>query len=152
MMKKQVTINGRRATLQGSEDKPLLWLLREDVGLTGTKFGCGAGLCGACTVHVNGVAKRSCQTSLYDLREGDAITTIEGLHPQHNHPVQVAWREIQVPQCGYCQSGQIMEAASFLKQKPKPSDKEIREHMQFNICRCMTYEKIAQALKKASDA
>ena len=150
-MKKQVNINGRKTTLE-ADDKPLLWILREDVGLTGTKFGCGDGICGACTVHVNGVSKRSCQTRLNDLRDGDSITTIEGLHPQNNHPLQVAWREMQVPQCGYCQSGQIMEAASFLKQKPKPSDKEIRQHMQFNICRCMTYEKIAKAVKKASEA
>lgn len=129
---------------------PLLWYLRDSLQLTGTKFGCGAGLCGACTVHVNGVAARSCSTPMKGLA-GKEITTIEGLSANGTHPVQVAWKQNNVPQCGYCQSGQIMQAVALLKQKPHPKDEEIESAMQGNICRCGTYQRIRQAIKQAAE-
>jgi len=128
---------------------PLLWYLRDGLDLTGTKFGCGMGLCGACTVHVNGTAVRSCLTSLQNAA-GKDITTIEGLSQTHDHPLQTAWKQGNVPQCGYCQSGQIMQAASLLKQKPKPTDHDIDEAMAGNICRCGTYQRIRAAIKTAA--
>ncbi len=125
---------------------PLLWFLRDVLDLTGTKFGCGMGLCGACTVHLNGAAVRSCQTPM-KAAAGKSITTIEGLA---HHPVQAAWEKANVPQCGYCQSGQIMQAVALLKDKPKPSDKDIDDGMQGNICRCGTYQRIRAAIKAAA--
>ena len=131
-------------------DTRLLWVIREHLRLTGTKFGCGMGLCGACTVHLDGEAVRSCQVELGDA-EGSAITTNEGLDPKGQHPVQQAWLELQVPQCGYCQSGQMMNAAAFLDSNPSPSDGEILEAMQGNLCRCITYVRIKQGVRRASE-
>ena len=142
-------INGTPRTFDGDPDMPLLWYLRDELDMTGTKFGCGMGLCGACTVHVNGVAARDCQTSLQNAA-GKDITTIEGLSKTHDHPLQVAWKQANVPQCGYCQSGQIMQAAAMLKQKPKPTDHDIDEAMAGNICRCGTYQRIRAAIKTAA--
>jgi isoquinoline 1-oxidoreductase subunit alpha len=144
-----LTINGTRQSFDGDPETPLLWYLRDIQGMTGTKFGCGQALCGACTVHVDGVAVRSCQTALGDIN-GSAITTIEGLSPDGSHPLQVAWRELNVPQCGYCQGGQIMQAASLLKQTPSPSDQDIDDAMSGNICRCGTYPRIRAAIKHAA--
>jgi len=142
-------VNGTARQYDGDPDMPLLWYLRDVLEMTGTKFGCGAGLCGACTVHVNGDAARSCSTSMKDAA-GKNITTIEGLSAHGDHPVQQAWRNGNVPQCGYCQAGQIMQAAALLKQKPKPTDHDIDEIMQGNICRCGTYQRIRQAIKQAA--
>jgi isoquinoline 1-oxidoreductase alpha subunit len=128
---------------------PLLWVVREHLKLTGTKFGCGAGLCGACTVHVNGVAVRSCQTPLSEVK-GKTVTTIEGLSPNASHPLQKAWIEEQVPQCGYCQSGQIMQAAELLAKTKKPTREQIVAHMDGNICRCGTYSRIIAAIQRAA--
>ena len=145
----QLTINGAAHSFDGDPDMPLLWHLRDDVHLTGTKFGCGLGLCGACTVHVDGVATRSCITPLKALA-GKSVTTIEGLDPNGKHPLQTAWVQANVPQCGYCQSGQIMQAAAMLKKTPKPTDHDIEQNMQGNICRCGTYQRIRQAIKIAA--
>jgi isoquinoline 1-oxidoreductase alpha subunit len=142
-------VNGQSLTYDGDPSLPLLWFLRDEAGLTGTKFGCGQALCGACTVHVGGQAVRSCVTAVSDVGD-DEVTTIEGLHPQGNHPVQVAWRELNVPQCGYCQAGQIMQAASMLAQTPHPTDKEILEQMSGNICRCGAYQRIVAAVRSAA--
>lgn len=142
-------INGTRRSFDGEGAMPLLWYLRDELGLTGTKFGCGMALCGACTVHVNGKAARACVTPMSTL-EGANVTTIEGLSPQGTHPVQLAWREHQVPQCGYCQSGQIMQAAALLAEKPKPTDDEIDTAMTGNICRCGTYARIRLAIRAAA--
>jgi isoquinoline 1-oxidoreductase alpha subunit len=142
-------VNGTARQYDGDPDMPLLWYLRDVLEMTGTKFGCGAGLCGACTVHVNGDAARSCSTSMKDAA-GKNITTIEGLSAHGDHPLQQAWRNGNVPQCGYCQAGQIMQAAALLKQKPKPTDHDIDEVMQGNICRCGTYQRIRQAIKQAA--
>ena len=142
-------INGVDQTLDASDDMPLLWAVRDLAGLTGTKYGCGTGLCGACTVHVDGKAVRSCITSVGEVA-GKAITTIEGLSADGNHPVQQAWREVQVPQCGFCQAGQIMQAASLLSEKADPSDQEILDGMSGNICRCGCYERIVAAVRVAS--
>ncbi len=142
-------LNGKKHEVSGDPTMPLLWAIRDLAGLQGTKFGCGAGLCGACTVHVDGVAERSCQIALQEV-EGQEITTIEGLHPTGDHPVQEAWRELNVPQCGFCQAGQIMQASSFLKDNPKPTDAEIMENMAGNVCRCGTYERIVDAVRLAS--
>jgi len=149
---KKLIVNGVAASVDLTDDTPLLWALREQLKLTGTKFGCGEGLCGACTVHVNGKAVRSCQTPVGDLADGAEVTTIEGLHPTNEHPLQVAWIEEQVPQCGYCQSGQIMQAADLLAANPNPSDDDIDGAMQGNLCRCMTYGKIKTAIKRAAQA
>ncbi len=145
-----LTINGQSYFADAPADTPLLWVIREELRLTGTKYGCGAGLCGACTVHVDGEAVRSCTVTLAEV-EGGAITTIEGLHPAHAHPVQRAWIEQQVPQCGYCQSGQIMRAAALLAGNPSPSDQQIVEGMTGNLCRCATYSRIVGAVKRAAE-
>jgi isoquinoline 1-oxidoreductase subunit alpha len=145
------TINGKAATSDADGDTPLLWVIRDEAGLTGTKFGCGIGMCGACTVHVAGKAIRSCITPISAM-EGAEITTIEGLDPNGAHPVQQAWQELQVPQCGYCQSGQIMQAASVLKDNPAISDEQIDAMMTGNLCRCMTYTRIRAAVRQAADA
>ncbi|MBB6250861.1 (2Fe-2S)-binding protein [Nitrospirillum iridis] len=145
------SVNGREQRFEGDPDMPLLWYLRDIQGLTGTKFGCGEALCGACTVHADGAPIRSCQTTLGDLA-GMAVTTIEGLSPDGMHPVQVAWRELNVAQCGYCQAGQIMSAAALLKDTPHPTDEDIDSAMGGNICRCATYPRIRAAIKKAAGA
>ncbi len=145
----QLKVNGAVRTYDGDPEMPLLWYLRDVLQLTGSKFGCGMGLCGACTVHVNGEAARSCLTPM-SAAGGKEITTIEGLSQNGTHPVQRAWEEIQVPQCGYCQSGQIMQAAALLKQKPKPTDHDIENAMSGNICRCGTYQRIRQAIQVAA--
>jgi aerobic-type carbon monoxide dehydrogenase small subunit (CoxS/CutS family) len=144
-------VNGTRYTVDVSPDMPLLWVIRETVGLTGTKFGCGLGQCGACTVHVDGVAVRSCQTAA-SAAVGKRITTIEGLSPTAAHPLQVAWVAEQVPQCGYCQSGQLMSAAALLAKTPKPTDADIDRAMQGNVCRCGTYQRIRRAIHRAAGA
>jgi isoquinoline 1-oxidoreductase alpha subunit len=128
---------------------PLLWYVRDELGLPGTKYGCGAALCGACTVHVDGVAVRACVTAVSDA-EGAEVVTIEGLSSDGNHPVQIAWREINVPQCGFCQTGQIMQAASLLAENKTPSDAEIHEAMADNVCRCGCYERIVAAVRQAA--
>jgi isoquinoline 1-oxidoreductase alpha subunit len=145
----QLKVNGAARQYEGDSEMPLLWYLRDQLQLTGSKFGCGMGLCGACTVHVNGEAARSCLMPMSAVA-GKEITTIEGLSANGEHPVQKAWEHVQVPQCGYCQSGQIMQAAALLKQKPKPTDHEIESAMSGNICRCGTYQRIRQAIKIAS--
>jgi len=146
-----LNINGRNMSVEASNDTPLLWVIREQLQMTGTKFGCGAGLCGACTVHLNGEAVRSCQT-LVSEAAGKKITTIEGLSAKGDHPLQKAWILEQVPQCGYCQSGQIMQAAALLKDFPAPSDQDIDGVMTGNLCRCMTYLRIRKAIKRAAAA
>jgi isoquinoline 1-oxidoreductase alpha subunit len=143
------TINGRTHSFDGDPEMPLLWYLRDVAGMTGTKFGCGQALCGACTVHVDGTATRACQTLVADI-DGRAITTIEGLSPDGMHPVQVAWRDLNVAQCGYCQVGQIMQAASLLKETPNPTDSDIDAAMSGNICRCGSYPRIRAAIKQAA--
>jgi len=145
-----LTINGQSFFADAPPDTPLLWVIREDLRLTGTKFGCGMGLCGACTVHIDGHAVRSCMVKLSEV-EGASITTIEGLHPANAHPVQKAWVDLQVPQCGYCQSGQIMQAAALLAINPSPNDAEIVEAMNGNLCRCATYPRIVGAVKRAAE-
>ena len=145
------TINGRRITTDIDSDTPLLWVIRDEIGLTGTKFGCGIGMCGACTVHVGGRATRSCITALGAV-DGADVTTIEGLDPRSDHPLQQAWRKLQVPQCGYCQSGQIMQAAAMLKDFPQPTDEDIDAVMTGSLCRCMTYVRIRAAIKEAAAA
>jgi isoquinoline 1-oxidoreductase alpha subunit len=144
-----LNINGRNMSVEASNDTPLLWAIREQLQMTGTKFGCGVGLCGACTVHVNGEAVRSCQTSLSDV-VGKKITTIEGLSAKGDHPLQKAWIAEQVPQCGYCQSGQIMQAASLLSKNSNPTKEEVVAHMDGNLCRCMTYSRIQKAIMRAA--
>lgn len=146
----QLKINGREHQFDGDPEMPLLWYLRDVLGMTGTKFGCGAGLCGACTVHQNGVAIRSCITPV-KRAVGKDITTIEGLGAQGPHVLQKAWEKFNVPQCGYCQPGQIMQAASLLNKTPKPGDQDIDEAMQGNICRCGTYQRIRAAIKAAAE-
>ena len=134
----KLRVNGQERTFDGDPSMPLLWYLRDELGLTGTKFGCGIAACGACTVHLDGEAVRACQTAISDA-ENAAVTTIEGLDPHGNHPLQKAWRDVGVPQCGYCQTGQIMQAAALLKQTPSPTDDDIDSAMSGNICRCGTY-------------
>ena len=145
------TINGRAVTVDAEADAPLLWVIREHLQLTGTKFGCGIAQCGACTVHVDGEAQRSCITALSAV-EGRTVTTIEGLSPDSSHPLQKAWVAEQVPQCGYCQSGQIMEAAALLAKNPRPTREQIVEAMNGHICRCATYSRILRAIQRASGA
>ena len=145
----KLKVNGVSREFDGEPDMPLLWYLRDELRLTGTKFGCGEGLCGACTVHVNGAAARSCQLPMQSVT-GKAVVTIEGLSAKADHPVQEAWRQTNVPQCGYCQSGQIMQAAALLKQKPRPTDADIDSAMKGNICRCGTYQRIREAIKTAA--
>lgn len=144
-------VNGQTHQFDGDPDMPLLWLLRDELNLKGTKFGCGAGLCGACTVHINGEAMRSCTTKA-SAAAGKTITTIEGISQDGSHPVQVAWETLDVPQCGYCQSGQMMAAAALLTKKPNPTDDEIDAAMTGNICRCGTYLRIRAAVHKAAQA
>ena len=143
-------VNGTPRTFDGDASMPLLWFLRDDLELDGTKYGCGVGSCGACTIHLDGRAVRACQTKM-SVVQGRSVTTIEGLHPSGAHPVQVAWRSIDVPQCGYCQSGQIMKAAELLKSTPHPSDQQIDDAMNGNICRCGTYPRIRAAIKAAAE-
>ena len=142
-------INGTPYTVDADLEAPLLWVIRERLGLTGTKFGCGIGECGACTVHFDGSAVRSCSKTVDDAA-GREITTIEGLHPEGRHPLQLAWIAEQVPQCGYCQSGQIMQAAALLAQNPDPTNEEIVTWMAGNLCRCGTYLRIKRAIKRAA--
>ena len=143
------TINGRKVDVKADADTPLLWVIREHLKLMGTKFGCGIAQCGACTVHINGEPARSCSTPLSEVA-GKQVTTIEGLAPKGDHPLQKAWVAEQVPQCGYCQPGQIMTAAALLKKNKKPSRDQIKEHMNGNICRCGTYSKIVTAIERAA--
>ncbi len=143
------TINGRSVTVSAEADTPLLWVIREHLKMTGTKFGCGMAQCGACTVHVNGEPTRSCSLPVGDAA-GKQITTIEGLSSNSSHPLQKAWVAEQVPQCGYCQSGQIMQAAALLKKTPKPTREQIVAHMDGNLCRCGTYGRIIAAIQRAS--
>jgi isoquinoline 1-oxidoreductase alpha subunit len=142
-------VNGQEQSFDGDPSLPLMWFLRDELGLTGTKFGCGEALCGACTVHLNGEAVRSCAVQLSDAA-GKDVTTIEGLDPQGNHPVQRAWRAVNVPQCGYCQAGQIMQASAFLAKTPNPSDADINNAMSGNICRCGCYQRIQAAVRMAA--
>lgn len=144
-----LTVNGDPREFEGDPDMPLLWFVRDELKLVGTKYGCGAGLCGACTVHLDGTAVRSCTLSMSAAAD-KSITTIEGLSTDGNHPVQVAWRDLNVPQCGFCQPGQIMQASSLIAQNPSPSTEQIVEGMQGNICRCGCYQRIVAAVEKAA--
>lgn len=144
------TLNGQDLTVTDDPSTPLLWVLRDTLGLTGTKFGCGAAQCGACTVHVDGAPVRACVTALAEA-QGRSVTTVEGLSPDGSHPVQRAWAELDVPQCGYCQSGQIMSAVALLAETPRPSDEQIDEAMSGNLCRCGTYVRIRAAIHRAAD-
>jgi isoquinoline 1-oxidoreductase alpha subunit len=144
-----ITVNGEKRTFSGNPSMPLLWFLRDEVGLTGTKFGCGVGVCGACTIHLDGEAVRACLTTI-DMADGKAVTTIEGLSPDGEHAVQKAWRELSVPQCGYCQAGQIMQAAALLTKNRAPSDEQIVEEMSGNLCRCGCYQRIHAAVRLAA--
>lgn len=145
-----IKINGNTRSVEADADTPMLWILRDELDMKGTKFGCGIGQCGACTVHLNGNAVRSCQITVSTVGEND-ITTIEGLSEKGNHPLQEAWKQHDVPQCGYCQSGQIMTAAALLSQNPNPSYKEIEDATHGNICRCGTYNKIKAAIATAAE-
>lgn len=142
-------VNGEKRTFSGDPNLPLLWYLRDDIALTGTKFGCGVGVCGACTVHLDGEAVRSCLTTM-SMADGKAVTTIEGLSPDGEHAVQKAWRQLSVPQCGYCQAGQIMQAAALLTKNRAPSDEQIVEEMSGNLCRCGCYQRIHAAVRLAA--
>jgi isoquinoline 1-oxidoreductase subunit alpha len=150
MSKYTLKVNGRSLPVEAAPDTPLLWVLRDSLGLVGTKFGCGIGQCGACTVHLNGAPARACLTPVSIVGNTD-ITTIEGLDAQASHPLQQAWCELDVPQCGYCQAGQIMTAAAFLKTNPKPNDAEIDGAMAGNLCRCATYLRIRAGIKRAAE-
>src|ERR1700676_1127952 len=147
----KLNVNGKTWDVQAEADTPLLWVIREHVGLTGTKYGCGVAQCGACSVHINGEVQRSCSVPLASLKPGDKIVTIEGLSPNASHPVQKAWAELDVPQCGYCQSGHIMATAALLKKTPKPTDQDIDQAMT-NICRCGTYQRIRAGVHLAAVA
>jgi isoquinoline 1-oxidoreductase alpha subunit len=142
-------VNGQERSFDGDPAMPVMWYLRDELGLTGTKFGCGVSLCGTCTVHLDGDAVRSCAVQMGDVA-GKSVVTIEALDPDGNHPVQKAWRTLSVPQCGYCQAGQIMQAAALLKAKPNPTDEEITDAMAGNICRCGCYQRIHAAVKLAA--
>ena len=145
-----LNINGASHTVDIEPETPLLWVLRDNVGLTGTKYGCGIAACGACTVHLDGQPVRSCQTAV-SAAAGKRVTTIEGLSQDSSHPVQRAWVEVGVPQCGYCQSGQVMSAAALLARKPKPTDADIDDAMRGNLCRCGTYQSVRTAIRRASE-
>jgi isoquinoline 1-oxidoreductase alpha subunit len=144
-----LNVNGENRDFGGDPNMPLLWYLRDELGLTGTKFGCGAGVCGACTIHLDGVAVRSCLTTVAEAA-GKKVTSIEGLSPDGEHAVQKAWRQVSVPQCGFCQAGQIMQAASLLAKNPAPNDNEIVENMSGNLCRCGCYQRIHEAVRLAA--
>jgi isoquinoline 1-oxidoreductase alpha subunit len=146
-----LNVNGKTLEVDVEADTPLLWVLRDTLGMTGTKYGCGMALCGACTVHLDGEPIRSCVTPVSALTTGQKITTIEGLSPDRSHPVQKAWIELDVPQCGYCQSGQIMSAVALLAKTPKPSDADIDAAMAGNLCRCGTYQRIRAAIHRAAE-
>ena len=146
----RLTVNGKVREFEAEPDTPLLWVLREQLGLTGTKYGCGVAQCGSCTVHVDGVAVRSCVRPVSTVGEGEKIVTIEGLSPTGSHPVQKAWVALDVPQCGYCQSGQIMSATLLLKENPEPTDQDIDDAMSGNLCRCGTYPRIRKAIHTAA--
>jgi len=146
----KLNVNGTTRDVDAAPDTPLLWVIREQIGLTGTKYGCGIAQCGACSVHINGELQRSCSITLSSVKATDKIITIEGLSPNGEHPVQKAWLTLDVPQCGYCQSGQIMAAAALLVKKPKPTDADIDEAMS-NICRCGTYQRIRAAVHRAAE-
>jgi isoquinoline 1-oxidoreductase alpha subunit len=145
----KISVNGQQRSFDGDPSTPLLWFLRDELGLTGTKFGCGVALCGACTVHLDGEATRSCAVQMSDA-DGHSIVTIEGLDAQGNHPVQKAWRALNVPQCGYCQAGQIMQAAALLASNKNPTEAQINDAMSGNICRCGCYQRISAAIKSAA--
>ena len=145
----QLKVNGTTRRFNGSPEMPLLWYLRDELELTGTKISCGEGICGSCTVHLNGEPVRSCITPMSKVA-GKEVVTIEGLDSHGPHPIQKAWIQVQVPQCGYCQSGQIMQAAALLKRKPKPTDRDIDDAMEGHLCRCGTYQRIRQAIKQAA--
>lgn len=142
-------VNGTSHTVDVPDEMPLLWVIRDVIGLKGTKFGCGISQCGACTVHLDGEPTRSCQTAISSV-EGRSVTTIEGISPDGSHPLQQAWVELDVPQCGYCQAGQLMTAAAFLERNPDPSDDEIVEAMTGNLCRCGTYLRIREGIRRAA--
>ncbi|MCH3884955.1 (2Fe-2S)-binding protein [Tenacibaculum aquimarinum] len=142
-------INGKSVAVSADADTPLLWVLRDELNMVGTKFGCGIAQCGACTIHLDGIAMRSCQLQI-SMIDSEEITTIEGLSEEGNHPLQEAWKEVDVPQCGYCQAGQIMTAASFLKENPSPSQDEIRQAMHGNLCRCASYNRIEKVVAIAA--
>jgi isoquinoline 1-oxidoreductase subunit alpha len=144
-----INVNGEKRTVDVSADTPLLWVLRDSLGLVGTKYGCGIGQCGSCTVHLNGTAVRSCSLPVSTVKEAK-ITTIEGLSKEGDHPVQQAWMEVDVPQCGYCQAGQIMQATALLAKTPRPTDEQIETAMNGNICRCGTYHRVKEAIVLAS--
>lgn len=144
-----LTVNGKTRTVNVDSDTPLLWVLRDELDMVGTKFGCGIAQCGACTIHVGDTAMRSCSLSISEI-QGENITTIEGLSEDGSHPVQEAWKEIDVPQCGYCQAGQMMTASAFLKSNPNPSKEEIRQAMNGNLCRCASYNRIEKAVEVAA--
>lgn len=146
----KIKVNGKEHLFNGDPQMPLLWFLRDELNMKGTKYGCGMALCGACTVHINGEATRSCVFPI-SAADGKTVTTIEGLDEKNRHPLQISWAEENVPQCGYCQSGQIMQAASLLAKNPSPSDLEIDQSMSGNICRCGTYPRIRKAIKKAAE-
>jgi len=147
----KMKVNGRQVSVDVPSEMPLLWVLREELDLVGTKFGCGAAQCGACTIHLNGAPTRSCTTAV-SRAEGAEIVTIEGLSPDGSHPLQRAWQELDVPQCGYCQAGQIMSAAALLARTPNPTDEQIDTAMSNNLCRCATYLRIRAAIKQAATA
>ena len=150
MSKYSLSVNGQSHSVEVTPDTPLLWVLRDSLGLVGTKYGCGIGECGACTVHLNGTPTRACQTPVSEVGRAE-ITTIEGLDPAGRHPLQQAWRELDVPQCGYCQAGQLMSAAALLKGSPHPSDAEIDQMMSGNLCRCASYVRIRAGIKRAAE-
>lgn len=152
MAKFNLTVNNKKHSIEAEPDTPLLWVIRDYVGLKGTKFGCGIAQCGACTVHLNGTPIRSCQQPVSSLPKNSKITTIEGVGQNTLNAIQKAWIELQVPQCGYCQSGQIMSATALLKAKPKPTDADIDEAMQGNLCRCGTYDRIKKAIHLAAES